>query len=68
MAKFGPNTSEPMACNEPVVNTKSINNDEREQEISTLIEELAAQEALRGRERDQKKVADEDKWRMEETL
>mgnify|MGYP007132931507 CR=1 FL=1 len=31
-------------------------------------EELSAQEALRGREREQKKIAEEEKQRIEETL
>ena len=42
--------------NEPVASTTPINNNDREQEISTLKEKLVAQEALRDREREQKKT------------
>ena len=40
---------------EPVASTTSDNGNAREQELSNLREELEAQEALRAREREQKK-------------
>ena len=53
---------------EPVVSTTPVNNTKREQEASTLKEELATQGALRGREREQKKAVEEEKQRIEEAL
>ena len=67
MAKLGPSTSEPVqpvtiqTYNKLVASTAPINNKEHEQE-------LVAQEALRSTERNRKNAAEEDKWRMEETL
>ena len=56
MAKLGPNTSIELVAsantqtlNEPVTSTALMNDKEHEQEMSTLKEELAAQEALRAR-------------------
>ena len=41
---------------------------EHTQELRALRDELAAQEALRGNEREQKKLAEEERWEVEETL
>ena len=66
MAKIGPNTTleqVALANTQPpvelVANAAPVNNTKREQELSTLKEELATQEALRGKEREQKKAAEE---------
>ena len=82
MANMGQNTSidtkpvasanmqnaplEPEAA--PVVNAVPVNGTEQAQEILTLKDELAAQEALREKEREQKKTAEEERWRIEENL
>ena len=70
MAKLVPNTTELVALvntqtrNELVASTPPINNNEHEQEVETLREELAAQEVLLGRERDQKKAVEEEKRKI----
>ena len=53
---------------QPVVSTTQEKDAEREKEISTLREELAAQEALWERERAQKQTSEEEKRRLEENL
>ena len=44
------------------------NGTESAQEIKTLREELAAQEVLREKEREQRKLTEEERRRIEETL
>ena len=44
------------------------NGTESAQEIKTLKEELAAQEALREKEREEKKLAEEERRRIKESL
>ena len=51
--------------NTPVAPTASDTSNVWEQEFSTLKEELAAQDALRAREREQKKAMEEEKQKME---
>ena len=51
-----------------MVSTTPEKDMEREKEISTLMEELAAHEALRERERAQKQTTEEEKQRLEENL
>ena len=54
--------------NTQVAYTAPSTNDVQEQELSTLREELVAQEALRAREREQKKATEEEKRKIEENL
>ena len=56
------------APEEPVANTTLVNNFEREQDLSTLKEELATRKALRDKEREQKKAVKEEKRRVEDAL
>ena len=58
----------PEAEAEPVVEDASDTGIESAQEIKTLREELAAQEVLREKEREQRKLAEEERRRIEETL
>ena len=70
----GPRLLEPVApVNEqtnkmPVTEIALDAHKAQEQELATLREELAAQEALRARERDLKKAAEEEQWKMAENL
>ena len=54
--------------NASVALTKSDTSSTREQELSTLTEELEAQEALRARQWEQKKAMKEEKRKIEENL
>ena len=53
---------------ELAMDTTSKTGTESTQELRTLREELAAQEALRGKEREQKKLVEEERRRVEENL
>ena len=70
----GPIGPEPVASvtkhiyNMPVAPTAPDTSITREQELSTLREELEAQEALRAREREQKKASEDEKRRLKENL
>ena len=63
----GPSMSKPMApvhlqtSTEPVASTEPESSNAQEQELSNLREELVAQEALRARDREQKKTTEEEK-------
>ena len=70
----GPSGLEPVVLvieqtnNTPVAPTEPDTSITREQELSTLREELEAQEALRAREREQKKATEDEKRRLKENL
>ena len=70
----GPTRPEPVAPvneqvnNAPVAPTEPDTSITQEQELYTLREEFKAQEALRAREREQKKAVEEEEQRIEENL